>query len=512
MKVYSSRQLFIDDKFIQFKENIKLVVHQPTKTGEIVIWKNQSPHHRIGGYNSIIFDEGIYKLYYGETLYKEDGVYAFVCLATSTDGINFNKPSLGLAPHYHEKDNNIIIGFGAGGVKDGLGDGGCMVFIDPNDQKNKYKLLARHGLKRHMGLYGSSDGIHFKFEKEKVLDDRRFEKTKGETYRGFHLDSQNIIFYDETIKKYVTFVRRNYEIGGQVRAIARGESKSLDEFCVVEDMKVIIKPDEKDPQFFVEEANKEVPVIDYYTNCVNQYPFAADTYVMFPGMYFKYNRFIDKFSENKPMNAGPIDTFFAASRDGIDWDFYDRKPFIRLGEKHEFDAYAQYMVHGIVPGNGNNMYLYYMGSDIIHGYGRGDQYEERENKIIAKANLKPTNNVTAISRLVMRRDGFVSASAGYQYGSIKTPILIFNGNQLLINVDTSATGFMKIEIRDEHNKPISGFTINDCDMIHTTNDINKIVTWNDLSDVSSLQEKEISLYFHMFNCDLYAFEFTNKLI
>ncbi len=507
MNIYSNRQLFIDNKFIHSKENIKLVVHQPMKTGELIIKKDKSPHHRIGGYNSIIFDEGIYKLYYGETLYKEDGVYAFVCLATSTDGINFIKPSLGLASHYHEQDNNIIIGFGAGGVKGGLGDGGCMVFIDPNDQKNKYKLLARHGLKRPMGLYCSSDGVHFEFEKEKVLDDKRFEKVEGDVIKGFHLDSQNIIFFDETINKYVTFVRRNYEIGGQIRTIARGESSSLDEFCEVEDMKVVVKPDEKDPMFYVEEANKEVPVVDYYTNCVNKYPFAAETYVMFPGMYFKYNRFINKFSENKPMNAGPIDTFFATSRDGIDWEFYEKEPFIRLGEKHEFDAYAQYMVHGIVPGVGNNMYLYYMGSDIIHGYGRGDQHEIRENAILDQVNLTPTNNVTAISRLVMRRDGFVSASTGYQYGSIKTPILKFIGNQLLINVDTSATGFMKIEIRDEHNKPIPGFTISDCDMIHTTNDINKIVTWNDSSDVSSLQNSEIILFFEMFHCDLYAFEF-----
>ncbi len=507
MNIHSNRQLFIDNKFIQSAKNIKLIVHQPKKTGELIIKRDHSPHHRIGGYNSILFDDGIYKLYYGETLYKEDGVYAFVCLATSTDGVNFNKPSLGLAPYYHEKDNNIVIGFGAGGVEGGLGDGGCMVFIDPNDKDNKYKLLARHGLKRPMGLYSSNDGIHFSFELEKVLDDKRFEKVEGDAFRGFHLDSQNIIFYDESIKKYVTFVRRNYEIGGQVRAIARDECDTLNGFSVVEDMTVIIKPNENDPSFFIEEANHEVPVVDYYTNCVNKYPFAEDTYVMFPGIYFKYNRYIKEFKNNKPMNAGPIDTWFASSRDGVSWDFYEREPFIRLGEKHAFDAYSHYMVHGIVPGNGNDMYLYYMGSDIIHGYGRGDKHEDRENAILEQANLTPTNNITAISRLVMRRDGFVSASTGYQYGYIKTPALNFIGNQLLINVDTSATGFMKVEIRDEFDKPIKGFTLSDNDMIHTTNDINKVVTWNKSSDVSELQGKRIIVYFDMFHCDLYAFEF-----
>jgi len=187
IEVKNYRQLLFDNKFIETSNNIEIKVHKPIKTGELNIVIEGSPYHRIGGYNSIIYDEGIYKLYYGETLYKEDGVYVYICYAISEDGINFSKPNLNLAKNYSIKDNNIILGFGAGGIEKGLGDGGCMVFIDPLDKKNKYKIVARHSLNRDIGLYTSSDGIHFKFEMEKILDDKRFQNIVDDKVKGFHL-------------------------------------------------------------------------------------------------------------------------------------------------------------------------------------------------------------------------------------------------------------------------------------------------------------------------------------
>jgi len=506
--IYNMRQLFIDDRFVENSNNIIMKVNKPIKTGELNIVRNNSPHHRIGSYNSIIYDEGIYKLYYGETLYKKEGVYAYICYATSTDGINFIKPSLNLATQIKE-DNNIILGFGAGEIADGLGDGGCMVFIDPNDNINKYKMVVRHGLKRHLGLYVSTDGIHFKYDKEKILDDGRFEKPEGGKIKGFHLDSQNIIFFDERIKKYVAYVRRNFEIAGQHRTIARGESDDLDHFPLVDDMEVVLQADNDDEMVFNEEFNINIQAIDFYTNATIKYKDAQDVYVMFPSVYYKYGEHIKQFKNNKPMNAGPIDIRFAASRDGIIWDRYDRTSYVELGNKSDFDAYSLYMVHGIVQGKGNNMYMYYSGSDIIHGYNRGDKYEKRENAILEKADVQANNNITAISRLKLRKDGFISVKGAYKGGFLQTPLLIFKGNKLLLNVNTSACGNVKVALLDEHNKQIKGYSLQDCDLIHTTNDINKVVTWNENNDVSILEGKKIKIYFEIRDSELFAFQFTN---
>jgi len=509
INVKSNRQLLFDRKFIETSDNIKIVVNKPIKTWELNIVTNNSPHHRIGGYNSIIYDEGIYKMYYGETQYKEDGVYVYICYATSKDGINFKKPDLKLAKHF-EGSNNIILGFGAGGIEKGLGDGGCMVFIDPLDKKNKYKLVARHALNRNLGLYSSNDGINFKFEMETIIDDERFKNNKGSETKIFHLDSQNIIFYDDKIKKYVAYVRRNLgHIVGQHRTIARGESKDLKGFGVVESMDIVLQSDSLDPMFYIDEFNINAPTIDFYTNATIKYKYAENAYFMFPSIYFKYNRFLKEFEKNKPMNAGPIDIRFASSRDGINWDRHTRESYIENGSKDEFDAYSNYMVHGIVPGNNNYMYMYYMGSDIIHGYNRGDQYEKRENKILEKANLQSKNNICAISRVKIRKDGFVSIKGNYKGGFFTTPLIKFEGTKLLVNIKTSAIGMLKIGILDEHNCFINGYDIKDCNIIHTTDDINKVVLWNNSSDLSKIKKQSIKLYFELIDCDIYAFEFVN---
>ena len=47
---------------------------------------------------------------------------------------------------------------------------------------------------------------------------------------------------------------------------------------------------------------------------------------------------------------------------------------------------------------------------------------------------------------IQRLDGFVSADAPYEGGSLITPEITFKGRKLLINIDTFATGEAKIEI------------------------------------------------------------------
>ena len=77
----------------------------------------------------------------------------------------------------------------------------------------------------------------------------------------------------------------------------------------------------------------------------------------------------------------------------------------------------------------------------------------------------------------------------------------------MLNIDTSAAGQLQVEILDEENKPILGYTLEDCDQIYTANEINKAVQWNGKSDVGALAGKPIRLRFVMRDADLYAFQF-----
>jgi len=111
--------------------------------------------------------------------------------------------------------------------------------------------------------------------------------------------------------------------------------------------------------------------------------------------------------------------------------------------------------------------------------------------------------------LVIRRDGFVSIKADYTGGEFLTPVLSFKGVQLVLNVDTSGVGQVQVEILDENNKPIPGYTLEDCDQIYTANEINHVVKWNGESTVTKLADKPIRLRFVMRDADLYAFQFRH---
>lgn len=499
MKIGMKRQLFIDNRFMQNQKNIEFVIHKPQKTNELNICAAGTSHVRIGGYSSVIYHKGKYMIWYGENDYRNNGIFICVRLAVSDDGVLWDLPDLGIAGEYEGRPNNVVLGYGAGGVSGGLGDGTCMVFLDPND--GMFRMTARHGLNKPLGLYSSDDGITWKMELETVLDDGRFSDNKG----VFHLDSQNVIFWDDRISKYVAYVRKNFERHGQYRTIARGESSTLDGFPAVSEMPVVLSTDAYDYQIDTPEGIQ--PVSDFYTNATIKYPWADDAYFMFPNIYFKYDTFLPEFESDKPRNAGPIDIRFASSRDGISWDRHNRKPFVGIGGKEDFDSYSLYMLNGLVPGKGNDMYMYYMGTELIHGWDRGDRYEERENRILKATGYAPTNKISAISRLILRKDGFISASADYRGGSFTTPVFTFEGNSLSLNIDTGAAGMAKVGLLDAKGQPIPGFSMDECLTIHTCNSIDKKAVWKRGSDLSSIKGKDIRMNIELIDSDLYAFGF-----
>ena len=78
---------------------------------------------------------------------------------------------------------------------------------------------------------------------------------------------------------------------------------------------------------------------------------------------------------------------------------------------------------------------------------------------------------------------------------------------MVLNVNTSAVGTLQVEILNELGNPIDGYRLQDCDRIHTTNEINRRVHWNGRSDLSRLAGQPVRLRFVMYDCDLYAFQF-----
>ena len=115
-------------------------------------------------------------------------------------------------------------------------------------------------------------------------------------------------------------------------------------------------------------------------------------------------------------------------------------------------------------------------------------------------------NVAKIYRAVQRLDGFVSVDADHSGGEFTTPVLVFEGSKLELNIDCSALGETWVEIQDEKGRTFQGYAMKDCDPVDL-NHTSVTVTWKNNSDVSNLQEKPVRLRFKMRLSKLYSFGF-----
>ncbi len=499
-RVGSAKQLFIDNLLISSAQNVVLTMNPPVKTYERNIipdypWEDMG----LSSHNTVLEDEGIYKMWYGSHLFEDksegqpevlDGeaqhtyVYEhlrqYVCYATSQDGIHWKKPKLGVHAFDGSKENNIVLTNTTG-----------TVFLDPKksggeksgDEKSggeRFKYSGRIGGGFALWIWASPDGL-------------RWNRYLGRPIlRRGPFDSQNQVFWDNRIGKYVAYVRRGgdringadlgsipysqvFELASDpdnLRKIGRTESSDLAHWP--EDPKIVLAYDKDDP---VES--------DHYNPCVVKYPYAPDVYLMFPSAFFHA-------SKKETGSDGALDIQLATSRDGVHWDRRERRPYVRLGIEGSADGGAMYMTVGMLR-RGAELWMYYTGYQQRHG-----GYDFRRAKRLG-----------VVSRLVQRLDGFVSADATYAGGQLTTIPLVFKGKHLILNVDTGALGSASVELLDEEGRLIPGFGRNDCASING-NYVERRVNWKGKDDLSALAGKVVRLRFIMRSTKLYAFQFVGE--
>jgi len=494
LDIGNRRQVFIDRRFLAEAAGVALEVHAPRKTGEWTI----RPEHPweaggVGPYSNVLHDGTTYHAWYhvmDDVQWDQGHGRGSICYATSADGITWHKPELGIVEYAGSRRNNIVVGHGAAGLT--MGQDGGLVFIDPKaPAAERFRMFCRFGaIGPGLHILSSPDGIRWQVTHKSII-------TFREEGKRHHLDSQNILFWDDRIQRYVAYCRRNlFGEDVQGRAVGRAESPELGGFPVAQDMQVVIGPEPGDRW------------VDYYSSSAIKYPWAQDAYYMFPQAYFHYlGGQMPEFRRETPVNAGPLHTQFAASRDGITWERFDRRPFVPLGMKGEFDWASARVIHGLVPSvDGREMYMYYRASDWLHGWDRN----ENNKRLLSEAGLGADRNIAVLSRLVLRRDGFVSVYAPWTGGSFTTEPLVFAGSRLVLNVNTSAEGTLRVGLLKADGTPIEGFGPGDCDLIHTANQIDRPVRWSGGADVKALAGRPVRLRFEMKSCHLYAFQFRDE--
>ena len=120
----TDNQLLFDDALIEDKSGFELTLNPPEKAERPALepetsWEAKGVHA-----SSVVEGEdGVHRLYYGAT--GEDG--RSICLATSANGVDWERPSLGLVEYDGSKDNNLLIkGFSRG--PDALGRDECQLW------------------------------------------------------------------------------------------------------------------------------------------------------------------------------------------------------------------------------------------------------------------------------------------------------------------------------------------------------------------------------------------------
>jgi len=132
------------------------------------------------------------------------------------------------------------------------------------------------------------------------------------------------------------------------------------------------------------------------------------------------------------------------SRDAENWQRYPRPSYVGIGKHAGRDVHTAYIAHGMIR-KGDEIWQYYFGETQYHSAHVNDP------------------GGRGVYRLVQRLDGFVSLDSPYDRDAyfISKP-LIFEGNRLVLNIDTDATGYAQVGFLDENKQPIKGFSVDEC--------------------------------------------------
>ncbi len=417
----------------------------------------------------------------------------YLCLATSRDGISWEKPEIGVVKFAGGRPNNIV------GFENGTPLTFCFTFYDPrpetpSDERVK-AIFMRDGDRRAGGqgrglraqILGSADGRVWR-ELELGAD------LRSDWPNAFDGGS---VFWSEAEQQFVGYFRwwdeaaprhertlHDWMIGRPgVRSVFRSTSRDLRSWSEPEPMGFGGTP---------REHIYESPTIPYFRN--------PSTYIVLANRFNPGRRALSLEEER----ALDISTFsgnanmplYAFASDANDLVLMFAKPGSSEYHRPFMEAF---MRPGSDRGNWSSRCNYpsLSGGVIPTGPAELSFYVTRHH-------LQPTNHIQRIS---LRTDGFVSVKAPYAGGEMLTNPLTYSGDHLLLNFATSGAGEIRVEIQDADGRSMAGFGLDDCDPL-IGDRVAGIVTWRGRSAVGAFVGKPVRLRFAMTDADLYSLRFA----
>ncbi|MFM8551978.1 MAG: LamG domain-containing protein, partial [Nitrospiraceae bacterium] len=469
-------ELFVDKHLIQTLSNATLRLHQPVGKG--AVFSLDAPWEgNYSAYQSVVKDGNRFHLYgrgfrrLGGDVMQGGGTFAFpavTCFRMSSDGINWEIPSVGLHAFNGSTDNSIV--WTNNSLTLASGYSGCFIVsmnANPNaPAQEKFIALAHREDSGTHSIFTSPDGVTFTMKPNPV-------KVEPSDAGG------DPVFWDSNLGQYAAYLRAWYNpTTGQVlsynggagyyRWVQRKLSPDLTNWSAP----VLMS--------FKDASGNPLPAEHYYTFSNEQYSRAPHLYIAMPSRYMATRRAVPAWYRD-----GGNDAVFCTSRDGLVWDRTFMEAFIRPGtDRLNWTSKAVYPVRGVVQTGTNELSVYW-----LERFDHGD--------------LAPR-----IRRGTLRLDGFASVRAEAAGGEMVTKPITFTGSRLVLNHVTAATGSVRVEIQDASGTPIPGYALANS-TARTGDKMEETMSWTGGSDLSALAGTTIRLRFVLQDSDVYTMRFTN---
>jgi hypothetical protein len=183
------------------------------------------------------------------------------------------------------------------------------------------------------------------------------------------------------------------------------------------------------------------------------------------------------------------DVVLGFSRDGFHWHRPNRGAF--LGSSERAEDWNWGYVHsagGVCLVVGDKLHFYACGRSPVPGGKLG---------LVSGARVYQTGLAT------LRRDGFASMEAGASEGTLTTRPVRFSGRHMFVNA-CAARGGLRVEILSDGGRPIAPFTKRACVPIAADATL-AAVNWDGAADLSSLAGRPVRFRFHLREGALYSF-------
>lgn len=482
LKVGDRACLFLDDHFIAVQAGLTRAWHQGQPRPEVVVKDEGRPWEKWPHmFGSVLYDPEakLYRMYYESAVQPSrsppNSFTTFVCYAESADGKTWTKPTLNLWEDLGSKENNIVVHCAEL----------AKVFVDPLEKDPAARLKMFVYLNGQPPLHGgrgecllaSGDGLKWKFL-------GGFNKPEyADPAQGNFTDSLCFNF-DPMQRRYMAFIRtfdknKYAELkDGRRRAVGMTFSKEVNKGWspIVQ----VLAPDETD----------DAKVAPFSKDDFK--PDWAEHYVMPISVYG--NHYLGMLSllylvDGADINGGG-DLQLTFSHDGEKWFRHPERQTL-IAPSNAAPALFPTYISGNGPLEiGGELWLYYTEANGAHPIA---PYEKA---------------VSQIRAAVWRKDGFVSLNAG-DSGELTTKPLLFDGNQLVLNVNCAEGGSVRAAILNAGGKPIDGFGLDDCIPL-TGDSVRGVMRWKNGADLSVLQGKPILVKLQLARANLYGLRFSTS--